>query len=126
QSLDVPVCYELGSDLDEVCARTKLSQDQVIELHTSKIYSVWRIGFMPGYPYMGELPQQLQLPRKNKPAQGIPAGSVAIADEFVGVYPFESPGGWHVIGRTPWRLIDYSRENPSLFTYGMRVRFYPI
>jgi len=126
RSISVPVCYELGTDLDDVCSRTNLSREQLIELHMSRTYSVWMIGFMPGYPYMGELPQQVQLPRKTKPAQNVPAGSVAIADEFVGIYPFDSPGGWHVIGRTPLKLIDYSRENPSLFQYGMNVQFYRI
>ena len=126
QTISVPVCYELGTDLDEICARTNLTHAQAIELHASKVYSVWMIGFMPGFPYMGELPQQLQLPRKARPAQNVPAGSVAIAEEFVGIYPFDSPGGWHIIGQTPMNLIDYTRETTSLFEYGMNVRFYRI
>ena len=81
---------------------------------------------MPGFPYLGELPAELHLPRKANPDLKLPAGSVAIAEEFVGVYPFDSPGGWHVIGRTPLRLFDYKRSEPSLFHYGMSVEFYPI
>jgi KipI family sensor histidine kinase inhibitor len=84
------------------------------------------IGFMPGFPYLGELPAELRLPRKSAPDPRLHAGSVAIAEEFVGVYPFDSPGGWHVLGRTPLQLTDYNREDPWIFRYGMSVRFFPI
>ena len=124
----IPVCYdsEFGTDLSSVASQTRLPVESIVKLHSSHIYSVWMIGFMPGFPYLGELPAELHLPRKATPDAKLPAGSVAIAEEFVGVYPFDSPGGWHVIGRTPLRLFDYKRSDPSLFRYGMTVEFYPI
>jgi KipI family sensor histidine kinase inhibitor len=124
--INVPVCYELGYDLSEVAAATQLSQEAVIELHSHREYEVWMIGFMPGFPYMGELSSELQLPRKKNPDPSIPAGSVAIAEEYVGIYPFQSPGGWHVIGRTPLKVLDYTRNVPWTFDYDMRVKFEPI
>jgi inhibitor of KinA len=122
----VPVCYELGADLENISRTVRLSEQEVINLHSAPTYTVWMIGFMPGYPYMGELPKALQIPRKPNPDPKLAAGSVAIAEEYVGVYPFDSPGGWHVLGRTPLRLFDYQRPKPSFFNYGMKVQFYPI
>jgi inhibitor of KinA len=122
----VPVCYELGVDLENISRAVGLSEQEVITLHSRPTYTVWMIGFMPGYPYMGELPKALHIPRKPNPDPKLPAGSVAIAEEYVGVYPFDSPGGWHVLGRTPLRLFDYQRTKPSFFNYGMKVQFYPI
>jgi inhibitor of KinA len=122
----IPVCYELGIDLENISRTIGLSKEDVKGLHSSQTYTVWMIGFMPGYPYMGELPKALQIPRKSNPDPKLPAGSVAIAEEYVGVYPFDSPGGWHVLGRTPLRLFDYRKTNPSLFHYGMKVQFYSI
>jgi inhibitor of KinA len=124
--IKIPVCYELGIDLEKVSKTVGLSKEEVIRLHSSSTYTVWMIGFMPGYPYMGELPKALHIPRKSNPDQKLAAGSVAIAEEFVGVYPFDSPGGWHVLGRTPIRLFDYQRDRPSIFNYGMKVQFYSI
>jgi inhibitor of KinA len=122
----VPICYEFGYDLPAVSDRTGFSVDEIIAMHSTQEYSIWMIGFMPGFPYMGELPQELQIRRKTNPDLSIPSGSVAIAEEYVGIYPFESPGGWHVIGRTPLKMIDYSREIPCTFDYGMKIRFEPI
>ena len=122
----VPVCYDFGYDLPAVSYRTGLSSADIIRIHSSQDYKIWMIGFMPGFPYMGELPNELQLQRKARPDPGIPAGSVAIAEEYVGIYPFASPGGWHVIGRTPLKIVDYSRDVPWTFDYGMNVRFQPI
>jgi inhibitor of KinA len=124
--IKIPLCYELGVDLENISRTVGLSKEDVKSLHSSQTYTVWMIGFMPGYPYMGELPKALQIPRKSTPDSKLPAGSVAIAEEYVGVYPFDSPGGWHVLGRTPLRLFDYRRTNPSLFHYGMKVQFYSI
>jgi len=124
----VPVCYEpeFASDLENISKAVGLSQKEIIDIHSSQVYSVWMIGFMPGFPYMGELPKALHIPRKSNPDAKLAAGSVAIAEEYVGVYPFDSPGGWHVLGRTPLRLFDYQRTQPSFFHYGMKVQFYPI
>jgi KipI family sensor histidine kinase inhibitor len=122
----VPICYEFGYDLPVISEQTGLTVDEIIRMHSSREYRIWMIGFMPGFPYMGELPQELQIRRKTKPDLAVPSGSVAIAEEYVGIYPFESPGGWHVIGRTPLKIVDYSREMPCTFDYGMSVRFEPI
>lgn len=124
----VPVCYEaeFAPDLENISKLVGLSQQEIIDIHSSQIYSVWMIGFMPGFPYMGELPKALHIPRKSNPDAKLAAGSVAIAEEYVGVYPFDSPGGWHVLGRTPLRLFDYRQPRPSLFDYGMKVQFYSI
>jgi len=124
--LQVPVCYDLGYDLESISAQTGLSREEVVALHTSQEYQVWMIGFMPGFPYMGELPAGLQIARKSAPDLLVPGGAVAIADEYVGIYPFDSPGGWHVIGRTPIKILDYEREIPCTFQYGMKVRFMPV
>jgi inhibitor of KinA len=122
----IPICYELGVDLEKISKTVGLTEQEVITLHSTPTYTVWMIGFMPGFPYMGELPKALQIPRKSNPDPKLAAGSVAIAEEFVGVYPFDSPGGWHVLGRTPIRLFDYQRSTPSIFNYGMKVQFYSI
>ena len=122
----VPICYDFGYDLPRVGAETGRDPEEIIQMHSSTEYQVWMIGFMPGFPYMGELSPELQLERKKNPDPVIPAGSVAIAEEYIGIYPFDSPGGWHVIGRTPWKIIDYSREVPWTFKYGMNIRFQPI
>lgn len=128
ETMRVPVCYEpeFGIDLENVAKATRLTPEDVIQHHSFPVYKVWMIGFMPGFPYLGELSQTLQIPRKPTPDPRIPAGSVAVAEEYVGVYPFDSPGGWHVLGRTPLRLFDYRRTSPWLFQYGMQVQFYSI
>jgi inhibitor of KinA len=124
----IPVCYEgaFAPDLAHVMEVSRLSKQEVIWLHTEQVYSVWMIGFMPGFPYLGPLPQRLQMSRKSDPDLKIAGGSVGIAEEYSGIYPFKSPAGWYVIGRTPLKIIDYRREKPWLLDYGMRVRFYPI
>jgi KipI family sensor histidine kinase inhibitor len=122
----VPICYDFGYDLPQIGMMTGLTVEEIIQIHSACEYQVWMIGFMPGFPYMGELRHELQLGRKKTPDPVVPAGSVAIAEEYVGIYPFDSPGGWHVIGRTPWKILDYSREIPWIFEYGMNVRFQPI
>lgn len=124
--IQVPVCYDFGFDIPYLCERTGLNRTQLIDMHSSLTYEVWMIGFMPGFPYLGELPAPLRIERKKSPDLSIPAGSIAIAEEYVGIYPFDSPGGWHVIGRTPLKIVDYKREAPWTFDYGMNVRFEPV
>jgi len=126
--LRIPVCYEppYGRDLSDVARACGLDESRVIELHQSVTYKVWMIGFMPGYAYLGKLDLSLHLKRKSSPDRNVPAGSVAIAEEYVGIYPFDSPGGWHILGRTPLRIVEYKKEKPWLFEYGMPVSFYSI
>ena len=126
RTIEVPICYDFGYDLQAVSERTGIRPEKIIELHCASEYEVWMMGFMPGFPYMGELPAELHLERKQNPDLAVPAGSVAIAEEYVGIYPSQSPGGWNVIGRTPLQLIDFNREVPWTFDYGMKVRFKPI
>lgn len=124
----VPLCYdpELGFDLTSLSQKTGLQESEIVELHSSQTYRVWMLGFMPGFPYMGRLDDRLVVARKERPSPRIPGGSVAVAEEYTGVYPFDSPGGWHVVGRIPWVVTDYGRTPPWLFDYGMKVQFYPI
>ena len=84
------------------------------------------LGFLPGFPYMGDLPPQLALPRRSDPRLRVPAGSISIATSLTAVYPYESPGGWHLIGATPIRIFDPERPRPALFAPGDAVRFQPI
>lgn len=124
----IPVCYDevYATDLKTVSFKTGIPTDEIIRQHCSVTYDVWMIGFMPGFPYLGELPEHLQIARKPKPEQNIPSGSVAIAEEYSGIYPFQSPGGWHVIGRTPMTIVDYRQKQPWVLNYGDSVEFYPI
>jgi KipI family sensor histidine kinase inhibitor len=121
----IPACYapELAPDLDEVARRTGLSRADLVRAHTAGDYRVYMLGFLPGYPYMGDLPEQLRLPRRESPRVAVPAGSVAIATTLTAVYPLESPGGWHLIGRTPARLFDAARDPAVLLAPGDQVRF---
>lgn len=125
--IDVPVCYDplLAPDLPIVADRLGLSTHDVITIHTSVDYHVYMLGFMPGFPYLGILPDALFMPRKASPAPTA-AGSVAIAGRQTGIYPIESPGGWHVIGRTPLILFDPSADPPATLRPGDTVRFISI
>ncbi|MEP7202570.1 MAG: 5-oxoprolinase subunit PxpB [Ilumatobacteraceae bacterium] len=120
--VEIPVVYD-GIDLDEVAASTGLSTEQVIEFHSSVTYSAAFLGFTPGWAYLVGLPAELQLPRRSTPRTAITAGSVAIANEFTGVYPTVSPGGWHLLGHTTETMFDVDRDRPSLVMAGDRVRF---
>jgi len=124
----VPVCYgnELGPDLASVAEQISLSSDDVVALHVGTRYHVYMIGFVPGYPYMGDLPEALVLPRRSDPRVRVPPGSVAIATTMTAIYPLESPGGWHLIGTTPIRLFDVHASPPALFAPGDAVEFEPI
>ena len=121
----IPVVYD-GPDLPEVADRTGLSVGRVIELHIKPIYRVFLVGFVPGWAYLGPLPEELQLPRRQTPRTQVPPGSVAIAGPETGVYPLPSPGGWHLIGRTAVKLFLPDSDPPSLFRAGDRVKFFPV
>lgn len=124
----IPVCYDeiFAPDLAYVAQYNKLSTDEVIDIHCSATYTVYMIGFMPGFPYLGGMSPKIAAPRKGVPRSNIPAGSVGIGGEQTGVYPLNSPGGWQLIGRTPIELFNAAHTEPSLLSAGQSVRFYPI
>ena len=119
----IPVVYE-GPDLDEVAARLGLTPQRVAELHSRPIYRVFMVGFVPGWAYLGPLPDELELPRRHVPRTQVPAGAVAIAGRQTGIYPLPTPGGWHLIGRTSVKLFLPDSDPPCLFRAGDRVKFF--
>lgn len=121
----LPVCYDpdFGPDIDELCRARDIGRDRLIELHAGGSYYIHMLGFMPGFAYMGGLPAALEMPRRAEPRLRVPAGSVAVAGRLTTVYPWESPGGWHIIGRCPVPLFDLKREPPVLLSAGDRVTF---
>ena len=125
---EIPVCYggAHGPDLAELAALTGMSIDEVITLHSGAIYTVAAVGFSPGFPYLLGLPERLWLPRRRTPRLAVPAGSVAVAGGQAGIYPFTSPGGWHVLGQTTVTLFDPHAARPALLRSGDRVRFVPV
>lgn len=125
--IKIPVCYdeEFGIDLDLITIEKKITREEVIQLYTEKRYRVYMLGFLPGFPYMGEVNEKIAMPRKPQPSM-VAAGSVGIAGKQTGIYPMASPGGWNVIGRTPLKLFDQSKEEPTLLKTGDQVEFYPI
>jgi inhibitor of KinA len=124
----IPVCYEseFAPDLGDVARSSGLTPAEIVALHSSVRYHVYMLGFLPGFPYMGDLPPRLTLPRRADPRVRVPAGSIAIATTLTAIYPFESPGGWHLIGVTPIRLFDPTRDPPALLSAGDAVQFDPI
>jgi KipI family sensor histidine kinase inhibitor len=128
RSWQIPTCYQgpHAPDLAEVAARVGLTPAEVVSLHSGTPYHVYMIGFLPGFAYMGDVPAKLALPRRDTPRVKVPAGSVGIALAMTGVYSMESPGGWHLLGRTPIRLYDFAWPVPSLFRAGDTVKFVPV
>ncbi|CCG39812.1 5-oxoprolinase subunit PxpB [Magnetospirillum molischianum] len=124
----LPVCYrgEFAPDLTAVATATGLSCDAVIARHCAPDYTVRMLGFLPGFAYLTGLDPALRLPRRSDPRTRVPAGSVAIADTLAAVYPSDSPGGWHLLGRCPLPLFDPSATPPVLLSAGDRVRFEPV
>jgi len=126
--LEIPVSYA-GShcpDMAEVEKQTGLSAAEIIELHTSVEYRVFMMGFVPGFVYLGSLPGQLYCTRKTKPRLRVPEQSVGLAGNQTGIYPSAAPGGWQIIGRTPFKIFDGTKENPFYFQTGDIVTFYPV
>jgi KipI family sensor histidine kinase inhibitor len=124
----LPVCYapELAPDLDEVTARAGISHADLIAMHSGVTYHVYMLGFLPGQAYMGDLPAQLALPRRESPRVRIPAGSLAIATTMTCIFPMETPCGWHLIGRSPVRLWENTPRSRALLSPGDQVTFAPV
>jgi inhibitor of KinA len=125
--LRIPVCYEkeFAMDLQWMARQKNISAEDLIRLHHSKQYRVFMLGFLPGFAYMGEVNEQIAVPRKLQP-QPISAGSVGIAGKQTGIYPLSSPGGWQIIGRTPLKMFDKDKDQLCLLKAGDYVEFYPI
>jgi KipI family sensor histidine kinase inhibitor len=119
----VPVVYD-GPDLEDVVARLGLTRERFVDLHTRPIYRAFVVGFVPGWAYLGPLPEELATARRAVPRTEVPAGSVAIAGRQSGIYPFASPGGWNLVGRTSMRVFLPDSDPPSVFRAGDRVKFF--
>ena len=125
RDIEIPVCYdpEFAPDTDDVARHTQLSAKEIVDLHSTAKYSVACIGFVPGFTFLAGLPKNLATPRRDVPRKEIPAGSVGIGGAQTGIYPLRSPGGWNLIGRTPLRLFEPTKNPPTLLCPGDRVRF---
>lgn len=124
----LPVCYDLdfGIDLIEVSTTLNKSTDEIVALHTESVYTVYGIGFLPGFMYLGGLPESLEIPRKSIPRAKVQKGSVGLAGKQTGIYPQVSPGGWNIIGNCSVPMFDVSKENPCFVNIGDKVQFYSI
>jgi inhibitor of KinA len=126
--VEIPVCYggQYGPDLDDLAREHGLTADDVVRLHSGATYRVYMLGFAPGFAYLGGLSKELATPRRTEPRTNVPAGSVGIGGKQTGVYSLPSPGGWHLIGRTPIKMFDATRDSPALLATGDMVTFRPI
>ncbi len=126
--IEIPVCYgaEYGPDLEKVAAARRLKPESVVELHSSQTYHAYFLGFAPGFAYLGDLPDELAMPRLATPRKKVPAGSVGIAGKQTAVYPFATPGGWNLLGRTPLQMFRTDREPMEMLDVGDEVKFRPI
>ena len=123
----IPVCYDgFGLDLQHISNQTKLSQSEIIQLHTGQVYTLYFIGFLPGFLYLGDVDECIQVARHQTPRQKVEKGSVGIAENQTGIYPMSSPGGWQIIGQTPVELFDVDQNPPSPFQPGDKIQFYAI
>ena len=125
---EIPVCYELGFgiDLQEISAKSNLSIDEIIKLHSEKIYTIFFIGFLPGFLYLGGLNDKIFFDRKENPRLQVANGSVAIGGKQTGVYPSNSAGGWNIIGKTPINFFDVKKANPCFSKAGDKIKFIPV
>ena len=123
--VEIPVCYdpEFALDIDRVAEQAQISASEVVDLHSGSEYRVACIGFVPGFPFLAGLPKKLATPRRDVPRKEISPGSVGIGGAQTGIYPLRSPGGWNLIGRTPLKLFDPTKDPPTLLCPGNRVRF---
>ncbi len=125
---EIPVCYDkkFGIDLEEMSASLNLSGQEIVDLHSEKAYNIYLIGFLPGFLYLGGLPPQLETNRKSNPRIQVEKGSVAIGGKQTGIYPMDSAGGWHIIGKTPLSLFNVDHESPCFARPGDKIKFTPI
>jgi KipI family sensor histidine kinase inhibitor len=123
--IEVPVVYggKYGPDFSHVAKYHNLNEEEVIQLHCSREYTVYMIGFIAGFPYLGEVADKIATPRLETPRLRVPAGSVGIAEKQTGIYPRESPGGWQIIGRTPLKFFSVKKQPPALIQPGDIVKF---
>jgi len=126
--VEIPVCYggEFGPDLEFVAKHNRLTVEEVIRIHSEGLYLTYMLGFAPGFPYLGGLPERIAAPRRESPRLKIPEGTVGIAGNQTGVYPIETPGGWQLIGRTPIKLFNPEKSPPVLLKAGNLIQFKPI
>jgi len=126
--VEIPVCYggEFGPDLDGIAAKSGLTAAKVIGLHCTRTYHAYFLGFAPGFAYLGDVAREIAMPRLETPRKEVPAGSVGIAGRQTAVYPFATPGGWRLIGRTPLEIFKKDREPMGWIAIGDQVRFRPI
>jgi inhibitor of KinA len=126
--VEIPVCYgrSFGPDLAEVALTCKMSEEEVIQRHSSSNTVIYMLGFAPGLPYAGGLDPLLSMPRRSTPRKVVEEGTVAIANEQTAIYSIQSPGGWNLIGRTPTKLFDPGADSPCLLRPGDRLKFIPI
>ena len=125
-NIDVYYGDEVGLDLQDMSLKTNLSIEKIIEIHSSKLYDVYAIGFAPGFAFLASVDNQIAMPRLSSPRKSVPKGSVAIADTQTAVYPQASPGGWNIVGRTAMELFDKNLEQLSPLSVGNKVKFNPI
>ncbi|MGB7784462.1 MAG: 5-oxoprolinase subunit PxpB [Salinimicrobium sp.] len=128
QLFHVPVCYDqkFGLDLEELAEQKKLSLKEIIRLHTAPVYTVYFIGFLPGFLYLGGLDEKLHFPRKEQPRLKVEKGAVGIGEKQTGIYPQTSPGGWQIIGRSPVPLFDRNSNPPCQISAGSKLKFYEV
>ncbi|MDD1780967.1 5-oxoprolinase subunit PxpB [Enterovibrio sp. ZSDZ35] len=126
--IEIPVYYgeEVALDMRDVCDKTGLDIESVIQHHSQREYRVYAIGFSPGFAYLGSLDDAIMIPRKSTPRLKVPTGSVGLADNQTAIYPSSTPGGWQIIGRTPLNMVDWESDSLARVNVGNRVKFLPI
>ena len=123
----IPICYDFGIDLQKMSKVLKMDRDKIINIHLKNVYFIYMIGFVPGHPFMGDLNPKLFLNRLKTPRVKVPPGSVGVVEKFCNIYPYETPGGWNIIGKTPIKLFNNKNSfKPCLLSPGDKVKFKPI